>query len=259
MSMIELFPAFLLVFVRITAFYVTVPLFSYRTVPAIHKLGFAFFLALVSFSTIEKPPHLDIDGFYMLLVMKEALVGLLLGLIAYMMLSAVQIAGSFIDFQMGFAVANIIDPQTGAQSPLVGQFLYTMALLLMLSLNAHHLLLDGIYYSYQYIPVDHLGLSFGNAQFAEFIAKSFNTMFITAFQLSAPVVASLFLVDLALGIVARTVPQLNVFVVGLPLKIAVTFIMLIICMAVMFSMMQNVFEFAVRTMRDLLTLLGVAR
>ncbi|EWH22430.1 flagellar biosynthetic protein FliR [Bacillus sp. GM2] len=258
MSIIESFPAFLLVFVRITAFYVTVPLFSYRTIPAVHKIGFAFFLALVSFQAIEKPPQLDVDGVYMMLAMKEALIGLLLGLIAYMMISAVQIAGSFIDFQMGFAVANVIDPQTGAQSPLVGQFLYTMALLLMLSLNAHHLLLDGIYYSYQYIPVDKMALSFGSEGFAEFIAKSFNTMFITAFQLSAPVVACLFLVDLALGIVARTVPQLNVFVVGLPLKIAITFIMLIICMAVMFSMMQHVFEFAIRTMRDLLTLLGVA-
>ncbi|MEC1241902.1 flagellar biosynthetic protein FliR, partial [Bacillus paralicheniformis] len=199
MSIIESFPAFLLVFVRITAFYVTVPLFSYRTIPAVHKIGFAFFLALVSFQAIEKPPQLDVDGVYMMLAMKEALIGLLLGLIAYMMISAVQIAGSFIDFQMGFAVANVIDPQTGAQSPLVGQFLYTMALLLMLSLNAHHLLLDGIYYSYQYIPVDKMALSFGSEGFAEFIAKSFNTMFITAFQLSAPVVACLFLVDLALG------------------------------------------------------------
>ncbi|MCY9393868.1 flagellar type III secretion system protein FliR, partial [Bacillus haynesii] len=198
MSIIESFPAFLLVFVRITAFYVTVPLFSYRTIPAVHKIGFAFFLALVSFQAIEKPPQLDVDGVYMMLAMKEALIGLLLGLIAYMMISAVQIAGSFIDFQMGFAVANVIDPQTGAQSPLVGQFLYTMALLLMLSLNAHHLLLDGIYYSYQYIPVDKMALSFGSEGFAEFIAKSFNTMFITAFQLSAPVVACLFLVDLAL-------------------------------------------------------------
>ncbi|MFN2746241.1 MULTISPECIES: flagellar biosynthetic protein FliR [Bacillus] len=258
MSIIESFPAFLLVFVRVSAFYVTVPLFSYRTIPAVHKIGFAFFLAIVSFSTIEKPPQLDIDAFFMLLIMKEALVGLLLGLIAYMMISAVQIAGSFIDFQMGFAVANVIDPQTGAQSPLVGQFLYTLALLFMLSLNAHHLLLDGIYYSYQYIPVDRLALGFGDEAFPEFIAKSFNTMFITAFQLAAPVVACLFLVDLALGIVARTVPQLNVFVVGLPLKIAVTFIMLIIFMSVMFSMIQHVFEFAIRTMRDLLSLLGVA-
>ena len=130
------------------------------------------FLALVSFQAIEKPPHLDVDGIYMMLAMKEALIGLLLGLIAYMMISAVQIAGSFIDFQMGFAVANVIDPQTGAQSPLVGQFLYTMALLLMLSLNAHHLLLDGIYYSYQYIPVDKMALSFGSEEFAEFIAKA---------------------------------------------------------------------------------------
>lgn len=108
MSIIESFPAFLLVFVRITAFYVTVPLFSYRTIPAVHKIGFAFFLALVSFQAIEKPPHLDVDGIYMMLAMKEALIGLLLGLIAYMMISAVQIAGSFIDFQMGFAVANVI-------------------------------------------------------------------------------------------------------------------------------------------------------
>ncbi|RCK11005.1 hypothetical protein DT075_25420 [Bacillus licheniformis] len=65
-----------------------VPLFSYRTIPAVHKIGFAFFLALVSFQAIEKPPHLDVDGIYMMLAMKEALIGLLLGLIAYMMISA---------------------------------------------------------------------------------------------------------------------------------------------------------------------------
>ncbi|WP_217620883.1 flagellar biosynthetic protein FliR, partial [Bacillus sp. GbtcB13] len=83
---------------------------------------------------------------------------------------------------------------------------FTLAPLLMLSLNAHHPLHVGIYFSYQYIPVDKMALSFGSEGFAEFIAKSFNTMFITALQLSAPVVACLFLVDLALGIVARTEP-----------------------------------------------------
>lgn len=82
-------------------------------------------------------------------------------------------------------------------------------------------------------------------------------MFIIAFQMSAPVVASLFLVDLALGIVARTVPQLNVFVVGLPLKIAVSFIMLIVCMAVMFVVVRNIFSLTVETMRNLLALVGV--
>ena len=183
--------------------------------------------------------------------------GLSLGLIAFMMMTAIQIAGSFIDFQMGFSIANVIDPQSGTQSPLIGQFVYTLALLFMLSVNAHYLLLDGIYYSFQYIPLDQAFPSFGNDQFGLFIAKSFNAMFIIAFQMSAPVVASLFLVDLALGIVARTVPQLNVFVVGLPLKIAVSFIMLIVCMSVMFVVVRNIFSLTVETMRNLLALVGV--
>ena len=81
-------------------------------------------------------------------------------------------------------------------------------------------------------------------------------MFIIAFQISAPVVASLFLVDLALGIVARTVPQMNVFVVGLPIKIGVSFIMIIICMGVIFGVVQNTFETIVLTMRNFLALVG---
>lgn len=81
-------------------------------------------------------------------------------------------------------------------------------------------------------------------------------MFIIAFQISAPVVASLFLVDLALGIVARTVPQMNVFVVGLPIKMGVSFIMIIICMGVIFGVVQNTFETIVLTMRNFLALVG---
>src|SRR5699024_5728678 len=75
-------------------------------------------------------------------------VGLLIGLIAYIILSAVQIAGGFIDFQMGFAVANVIDPQTGAQSPLIGQYFYMIALLFLFSVNDYYLLIDVIYNSY---------------------------------------------------------------------------------------------------------------
>ncbi|CUB25249.1 flagellar biosynthetic protein FliR [Bacillus amyloliquefaciens] len=256
-SDIDLFPAFLLVFIRISAFFVTVPVFGHRNLPAVHRIGFAFFLSVICFSTLKHAPEIEIGEQYMLLVIKEAVVGLSLGLIAFMMMTAIQIAGSFIDFQMGFSIANVIDPQSGTQSPLIGQFVYTLALLFMLSVNAHYLLLDGIYYSFQYIPLDQAFPSFGNDQFGLFIAKSFNAMFIIAFQMSAPVVASLFLVDLALGIVARTVPQLNVFVVGLPLKIAVSFIMLIVCMSVMFVVVRNIFSLTVETMRNLLALVGV--
>ncbi|MFP3360907.1 flagellar biosynthetic protein FliR, partial [Planococcus sp. SIMBA_143] len=83
-------------------------------------------------------------------------------------LSAVQIAGGFIDFQMGFAIANVIDPQTGAQSPLTGQYFYIFSLLFLLAVDGHHLLIDGIYNSYSFIPVDTF-IPFGNQSIADFV------------------------------------------------------------------------------------------
>ncbi|MCA1030086.1 flagellar type III secretion system protein FliR [Bacillus timonensis] len=249
------FPAFLLVLVRVASFFVTLPMFSYRTIPQTHKIGFAFFIAWIMFLSMN-PPTITIDGFYYMLIIKEAMVGLFIGLVAYMILAAIQIAGGFIDFQMGFAIANVIDPQTGTQSPLVGQYLYTFALLLLLSVNAHHMLLDGVYYSYEYIPMDRLWIAINDENTLEFFLKAFNSMFIIAFQMSIPVVGCLFLVDLALGIVAKTVPQLNVFVVGLPLKIAVSFITLILVMSVLYMLVGNLFERMIVTMRGLMQLLG---
>ena len=249
------FPAFLLVFVRVTSFFVTLPLFSYRSVPASFKVGLAFFLSLIMIFTLELP-FIEIDGFYILLVLKEMLVGLLIGLIAYIIMAAIQIAGGFIDFQMGFAIANVIDPQTGAQSPIIGQYFYMFALLLLLSVNGHHLMIDGIFYSYQLIPVTQPWLPFSNENVVEFVVQVVNSMFLIAFQLAIPIVGALFLVDVALGIVARTVPQLNVFVVGLPLKIGVAFIAILVSFTVLFGLIYKLFEMMLYTMRGLMDLLG---
>lgn len=257
LEFIPAFPAFLLIFVRVTSFFVMMPLFSYKTIPAAHKVGFGFFLAIIMFSAIGAP-EIAIDSTYFLLIIKEALVGLLIGFIAALMMSAVQIAGGFIDFQMGFAIANVIDPQTGAQSPLMGQYLYTIALFFLLTVNGHHLLIDGIFYSYNFVPIDQVMIDFGNQDIAEFIILSFNKMFIIAFQMSLPVVGSLFLVDIALGIVARTVPQLNIFVVGMPIKIGVSFLVLIAVMGVLMMVISDLFSTAVVTMRGLMELIGGA-
>src|SRR5699024_531370 len=144
-----------------------------------------------------------------LLIIKELFIGLLIGLISYIILSAVQIAGGFIDFQMGFAVANVIDPQTGAQSPLIGQYFYIFALLFLLSVNGHHLLIDGMIKSFQVISLDQI-VPLRELPLGSFIINHFNQMFIIAFQMAIPLVGCLFLVDVALGIIARAVPQLNV-------------------------------------------------
>ncbi|BCB03369.1 flagellar biosynthetic protein FliR [Bacillus sp. KH172YL63] len=254
-ELVPILPVYLLIFVRVSAFFVTMPLFSYRNIPAQHRIAFSAVLSWVMYYSIESKA-IEINGQYLLLVMKETMIGLLIGFVAYMIVTAIQIAGGFIDFQMGFAIANVIDPQTGAQSPLTGQYLYTFALLLLLALNGHHLLLDGIFYSYQLIPIDSPWIPFGDEGLLDYVITSFNSMFIIAFQMSIPVVATLFLVDVALGIVARTVPQLNIFVVGFPIKIAVAFIVLFIVMGVTFSVIQRLFEMMFVTMRDLMKIIG---
>lgn len=249
------FPAFLLILVRVTSFFVMMPLFSYRTIPSALKIGLGFFLSWLIFYAIQ-PPVLEINGVYFLLIMKESLVGLLIGFTAYMILSAIQIAGGLIDFQMGFAIANVIDPQTGAQSPLMGQYLYTFGLLFLLTFNGHHLLIDGIYNSYRFIPITQPWLPLGNSKVVAYFVRSFSSMFLVAFQMSAPIVGSLFLVDVALGIVARTVPQLNIFVVGLPVKIIVSFLVIVVVMGVMLTLVSHLTETMLVTMRDMMQLLG---
>ena len=245
----------LLIFVRVSAFFVTIPLFSYKTIPSQLKIVLAFVLSWMMYYTFSIEAF-TINGDYLLLVLKEAIVGLVLGLVVYIVFSAVQIAGGFIDFQMGFAMANIVDPQTGAQSPLMGQFFNFLLLLVFLAINGHHLVLDGIFYSYQFMPIDQFFPKFGDAESIEYIMKLFVAVFAIAFQMSAPIIATLFLVTLALGITGKTVPQLNIFVVGFPIKIAVGFILLITMMGVMVEVMEKVIEMGIIGMRNLMIVLG---
>ncbi|WP_416150936.1 flagellar biosynthetic protein FliR [Salipaludibacillus sp. HK11] len=255
LEIFEWFPAFLLILVRISSFLLTLPFFSYQNIPGQMKIGLAVFMSWIIFFT-EDWPVFEINYEFFLLIIKEALVGLTVGLIATILLYAIQVAGGLIDLKLGFMIANVIDPQTGAQSPLIGSYLYTFSLLFILATDAHHLLIDGMFYSYQFVPIDQVFLPFGNILVIEHVITAFNTMFIIAFQMSMPIVGSIFLVDVALGMVARTVPQVNVFVVGLPLKIFLGFIVLFLTMAPFFLLVDNLVETMTLTMRRLMELYG---
>ena len=158
---------------------------------------------------------------------------------------------------MGFAIANVVDPQTGAQSPIIGQYFYIIALLFLLTVNGHHLIIDGIVHSYQFVSMDTF-IPFADESIVSYVITVFNQMFLIAFQISIPIVGCLFLVDVALGIIARTVPQLNVFVVGLPLKIFVSFVALLFFMSLYVVLVKKLFEFMFETMRGLMQLFGGA-
>lgn len=256
-TLVQSFPVFLLIFCRITAFFVVVPVFSSQSVPTTFKIGLSFFVSMVIFSSGSMNVTVPQDLGYVLLVMREVLIGLLLGFVAYLMFMTIQTAGSFIDIQIGFGIANVIDPMTGASAPIIGNFKYMIALLLFLSMNGHHYLLDAIVYSYKWVPLDNnLFLQMINGSLSEFLVGTFAQSFMLAFQMSAPLVAALFLTDVGLAFLARTAPQYNVFVIGVPLKIIIGLALLLILMPGMAALFRNLFDIMFESMHNLLGLVG---
>jgi len=222
-------PGFLLFFCRIGSFFILSPVFSAQNVPGQFKIGLAFFVSFIAYFGFGTSMPAAMDSLYILAIIRELLVGLCIGFIAYMFFTVVQIAGAFIDIQMGFGIANVIDPMTGAQSPIIGNFKYVIALLLFLTFNGHHYLLEGIMRSYEWIPLDNeLFVKNSNGQLWNFMVKTFSSVFYLSFQLAAPIVVALFLTDLGLGLLARVAPQFNIFVVGVPIKIIVGFLLLLL-------------------------------
>lgn len=195
--------------------------------------------------------NVTFDSQYIVLIIKEILIGLLLGFVAAIFLYVLQMAGGLIDLMMGFAIANVIDPQTGAQSPIMGNFKYMFAILILFTTEGHHLLLRGILNSYFLIPL-HKWLPIADGGIAGLLTDFFARSFVISLQIAAPIAASIFLVDVALGLISRTVPQMNMFVVGIPVKILTSFLLLLLVLPGFGFVLNRLFSELFRSM-DLLT------
>lgn len=222
---------------RTSGIFLSAPIFSARQLPVRLKVLMAVVLSLIisMVAPVESTKTLNSPGIFALAVASEILVGYALGFVVYLAFAAIQLAGQLIDMQMGFGIVNVIDPQSGTQVPLVGNFQYLIALLVFLSIDGHHMIIRALYNSYKLIPV--LGARF-DGQFVQFIVGLAGSMFVVAVQIAAPIVAAIFLSDIALGFLARTVPQMNVFIVGLPLKIFGGLFMLLAVMSVFIWFVQ---------------------
>lgn len=209
---------FLLVLVRVGGIFTLAPIFGNANVSPFVRVGMAGILAFVFLPMAHfDASHIDMLGL-ILVVAKEALVGIVMGFFASMMFAAIQMAGAFIDIQIGFGMANIIDPMMKEHNAVIGQLYNFAATLLFLALNGHHLMIRGLADSFAVLPLGHVVIT---PHATSGMLQVFTVMFMAALKIGAPVVGAIFLTDVSLGILARTVPQLNVFVVGLPAKLTV--------------------------------------
>ncbi|KKO53277.1 flagellar biosynthetic protein FliR [Paenibacillus sp. DMB20] len=250
-------PVFMLIFCRITSFFVVAPIYSSRGVPSSFKIGISFMVSVLVFLTFWLQPTGSAGISYVMLIVQEVLVGLLLGFTAFLMMAVVQTAGALIDIQIGFSMANVIDPFTGVSTPLIGNFKYMLALLVFLSMNGHHYLLDAIMYSYEWMPVTgNVFAKIGDGSVTDFLVTTFAYSFVLALQMSAPLVASLFLTDVGLGFLARTAPQFNVFVIGIILKMLVGLILLLLLMPGLVALFDHLFDKMFTALQELLGVIG---
>lgn len=232
---------FLLIFVRVSGIFTAAPVFGGRNVPILIKAGmsliFAFVMLPVLSQTITPIPGSFL--LYIFLVLKEYLVGLIIGFTASLLFTAVQMAGFFIDTQIGFGMVNVLDPMFGQQIPLIGNFKYILALMVFLATNGHHMLIWGLMGSFEVVPVTHVLV---HATLPALFVDLISGIFIIAFKLSLPVVVTLLLMDVGMGILARTMPQMNIFIVGMPGKILVGLFILSIAMPFYITFIEVLFN-----------------
>jgi len=227
-----------LVLARLTSFMLLAPFFSIKGTPNILKVGLGVFLTVLLLPSIKTIEDIPIDlAAYSILIIKEAVVGLILGYVSILIFNAIRIAGELIDIQMGFAMATVFDPQNQSRITLMGQFMYLFQILLFLAVDGHHSLIMAISYSYKLIPVT--GAIF-KTTFVTAVIKMFIEMFSLGIRMAAPFIVAFLICDIGLGIMARTVPQLNIFILSFPLKTSLGLVIFIAVLPIMTALVNNI-------------------
>ena len=215
---------FLLLFARISGLFAFFPFFSHANIPISLKTAITLFMVIFLFP-LAKPIHADISLLFLAFaIASELLIGFIAGLFLSIVFAMLQLAGMQISFVMGFTMANVIDPQTSTSIPLMSQFLSLIGLMIILAFNGHHQMLLFISESLELLP---LGAFYPQSNIVVYLAKAITGMFVYGFILSFPVVAFSLLLDAVFGMLMKTMPQFNLLVIGFPIKIAVSFIVLI--------------------------------
>jgi len=235
---IEQIQAFLLILVRVAALTAAIPFLGGQVVPRQLKVGFVVFLSLVLFPVVPVETGLNLIALLSGMV-GEFMIGMVIGLASRLVFAAVELAGELIGFQIGFGIVNVIDPITSVQTPVIAQFQGLLAILIFLIIDAHHHFIMAITFSFRLIPPLQFHLDPGTFQALVRLASE---VFVLAMKIAAPVMVTLLLTNIALGIVARAAPQMNILVVSFPLTIGIGLLVLGLSLPWFVLLLQKAFN-----------------
>ncbi len=242
-STMSLFPegqivGYALVLLRMTAFIFSMPLFGAGSVPTPVKVLFSLVLTVVLAPLIvtKAASSLAISEDVILWAGRELLIGLFLGFIMRMYFFAVSVAGELIGISSGLASAQIFNPSLGSTSNVIEQLQVMLATLLFLAMNGHHFFIEGLIKSFQTLPIGVFGLNLDGFQT---VGTMLTDVTIFGLKIAAPVMVSIFLTNLGMGIIGKAVPQINVLVTSLQVTILVTFFVLVVSIPANTSLMNE--------------------
>jgi flagellar biosynthesis protein FliR len=230
--------AFYLILIRIGIIFQMLPFFNARVVPVLVKAGLSVVMAIILFPVINtsmvKFPN---TGFgLMQLILSEFIVGIILGLLVMIFFEGVRMMGQMVGFQTGFAITNIIDPQSGSQISILANMAYLVAMMFFLLLNGHYILLNAVRESFEVIPVGSLRLN--TDMFSKMVAL-YGQMFVIAVKIGAPAIAALLFTNLAFGLITKFIPQMNIMIVAFPIQIVIGLFFFGVSLNVLLDFMEN--------------------
>ena len=231
-----------LILIRLSCIVMTAPVFGYKGVPIIIKISLTGLLAFILFPLLveQLPVYLQtgpLDGLLLAIaISREILVGIIIGFMSNMVFWVITMGAGLASLHMGFQTASLFNPFAEVTTSAVEQFTSILALGLFLSINGHHLLLQAFKYSFTVVPIG----TFVISEFTvEHIVNISGYLFLTAVQFSMPIMGVLLLMDIGMGLVARAVPQIQVFFLGLPLKIGVGLLSFALSLTFILPLLDN--------------------
>jgi flagellar biosynthetic protein FliR len=233
------FEAMVLIFVRVTAMLYVFPVLSSRQIPQQVRLGLGAVLAFLIYKTVPVP-HLEVNAFELIVgAVAQIILGVIVGFVASLVFTGIAFAGELIDLQVGFAIANVINPTTNQNVTIIGELELALATLLFVVTDSHYFFIEGIAGSFSLVPLPYITL---DPSVAGNIALFFGESFLIVFRIAAPVLVAIFITNVALAFMARVAPQMNVFVVGLPIQITIGLVMMIISLPLLASVGPEIFQ-----------------
>lgn len=244
MGLYDAFPdqvaVFMLVMMRTGAVIFSAPVFGSPNVPAQIKAATTVLFSLSIFPLISVPNQsIGSDALHFILyAMRESLVGLMLGFIVSLLMNSFFIAGQTIDTQMGIGITNIIDPVLRTNIPTMGQIWFLVATLIFLAIGGPYYMIKSLLWSYEVLPLSSLKLpSTYGAGLLRFSAD----MWLVGLKVGAPAIGTLLLTMIGVGVIAKSVPQMNVFIVGFPLTLSIGILTVYLSMFWFLPLVEDLF------------------